>query len=214
MRASHSFNCKTANARPGAIGIDLLLAIFAIACFLTAAIFFSGSSGKSFSIAFQPQASINSPWSGAKTFSVPNDKQVYRVRFAMSPSNLPWNSGWSNATISVLDDSGKQLFGFGGDVWRASGRDEDGPWRETKSQNEMKVTFEKAGTYTLEAEVSTTAKRFNQKLTVIFEPRRGSSLPFTIVGVLALIAAVAFHMFTKPGSFQSLGDSFSNFDAD
>ena len=113
---------------------------------------------------------------------VSKDYSVYNVYVKKYISR----NSWSFVGGDVLDQDKNYLFGFGKELWRESGFDSDGPWTQQDSDLNIKITFNKAGTYYLRfnAESSDTANSTTSSfdspsdsfsdLQVTVSPKRGS----------------------------------------
>ena len=170
----------------------ILLAIFSLICLITAFVF-NMPQGKVHHFEFKPSADGNIQ---PQRFDVERDNQVYSVKFSQSVNRLRVNEDWSNVDITIETEEGQVITSFGGDFWRASGYDE-GHWSETKNQNNMKITIRHKGTYFLDVDLSSNRSRFDAKLSVKLIPKRASSLPFTVLGTVALIIAIALGYFEQ-----------------
>ena len=169
--------------------ISVILGCFAMICLATAA-FFNFDAGKAIKMA------VSTPGEHTQTFESKKKNQVYFVRLISSTRNLPVNSGWSQAEVEIVDDQANPLFAFGGDFWRARGRDSDGRWSESKDLNKMKITLREPGTYSLNIDYSSSVSNPG-KLSLSLQPKRASSLPFFWLGIFSLIGAIIMGYFAQ-----------------
>ena len=169
--------------------VTVVLGAFSLICLITA-LFFNMNSGEAIS--------FSAPGAGefSQSFESNKKNQVYYVQMRANTGSLQVNSGWSEAQIEIADEGGTPLFAFGGDFWRAAGRDSDGPWTERKNSNTMKITLREPGTYKLNVDFSASASNPGQ-LSIALYPKRASSLPFFWIGVLAFIGAIAVGYFSS-----------------
>ena len=119
---------------------------------------------------------------------VKKDYSVYNVHV----EKYIGDNSWSFIGGDVLDQDKNYLFGFGKELWRESGFDSDGPWTEQDTDLNIKITFNKAGTYYLrfndDSNDATTSQSNNlSDLQVTVSPKHGSSLIHFILGCIALI---------------------------
>jgi len=180
---THSSDADIEHSKYGWTPYALILIGLSVLCFVGAFIQ-NAKAGQSQTFTFEPE----NPEQVA-TLEVKKPDTVYAVTVSQSPSGLANNQGWSDVSIIVRSQKGDQLLSFGGDFWRASGYDE-GRWSETKSSYTMKATFPLKGEYPVSIESSSSTGSYNKPVTVIFEPRRGSTLPLLILGIPALIIGV------------------------
>ena len=134
---------------------------------------------------------------------VNTDYSVYNIYIEKHLSN----NSWSFVGGDVLDQDKNYLFGFGKELWRESGFDSDGPWTEQDTDLNIKITFNKAGTYYLrfnDESSSTTTSAINSfnpqpdslsDLQVTVSPKRGSSLIHFILGCISLVIGVGLFLF-------------------
>lgn len=169
--------------------VTVVLGAFAVICLMTA-LFFNMNTGEAIS--------FTAPGAGeySQTFESKKKNQVYYVQLRANTGSLQVNSGWSEAEIEIANAEGTPLFAFGGDFWRAAGRDSDGPWTERKNLNKMKITLRDPGTYSLNVDFSASVSNPGQ-LSIALYPKRASSLPFFWLGVLSFIGAVAVGYFSS-----------------
>ena len=144
---------------------------------------------------------------------VNKDYSVYNVHVEKYISN----NSWSFIGGDVLDQDKNYLFGFGKELWKESGFDSDGSWTEQDTDLNIKITFNKSGTYYLrfndESNNTTTSNSFNSQssslsdLQVTVSPKRGSSLIHFILGCISLIIGVGLfifvHLTTKEVSYNT-----------
>lgn len=162
--------------------LALLYVAFAGLCFLTT-LFFSHASEKQ-------QADLNTPEGKFIPLEVKKDNTVYEV--TVSTSGLPVNS-WAFIEGQVLDADKEYLFSFGDELSYYAGRDSEGPWSERKGDYSAKLTIPKAGTYYLGFVTETSWRRDDVQASITVEKLRGSSLPYTLAGIVALIIAVVLN---------------------
>jgi hypothetical protein len=176
-----------ASASKPPIGTGMVLMGFSVICLITSFIF-SFDKGE--------ELKIQAPATGkaeGHPFSVPKDNAVYVATITQNPGGLPNNSGWSDIEIEIMDKEETSLFSFGGDIWRASGRDSDGSWSETKSRFKMKFTVPEKGEYLIGVSAENNARdihAFNSNIKMTIQRKTASSLPFMIAGIFAFIAGV------------------------
>ncbi len=161
--------------------IALVLIVFGAVCLITAG-FFSVSRGTS----IQKDLPLEGGMVGPIQFK--KDNTVYLIKVFQSIRN---DNAWSAVTGNVLDQDKNYLFGFGQEFWKESGYDSDGRWTESKTNYDMKVTLPK-GTYYLEFETDRSSG-VDSGISVFVSKKLGSSLPFVIAGILALIIGVVIN---------------------
>lgn len=162
----------------------MLLIALSILCFIGAFIQ-NLRAGKTETFTFDPQLVDQ-----VETLEVTGRNAVYVFDVSQNPNGLPDNSGWSDVSINVRTQNGETILSFGSDFWRASGYD-DGPWSEKKSEYSMKVVFPVPATYQLSIESSSSPSNYNQPVKLKATPQRGSTLPFLLLGVPALLGGIA-----------------------
>ncbi|MFV2055165.1 MAG: hypothetical protein ACC707_01815 [Thiohalomonadales bacterium] len=101
------------------------------------------------------------------------------------------SNSWSSITIDVLDENKQYLFAFGDELWKESGYDSDGSWTESNNSFNIKVTFPKEGIYYLSLAGENSNNNPNALARVTVNQKIGSSLAFSIIGILSLLAAIA-----------------------
>lgn len=161
--------------------LALVLIVFGVVCLITAG-FFSISRGTSIQKNLPLEGGIVGP------IEVKKDTTVYLIRVFQFIRN---DNDWSAVTGNVLDQDKNYLFGFGQEFWKESGYDSDGRWTESKTKYDMKVTLPK-GTYYLEFETDR-SPGVDSGISVSVSKKMGSSLPFLIAGILALILGVVMN---------------------
>jgi hypothetical protein len=159
--------------------ITISLIVFSIVCLITAFIF-NTSVQTVYYTKLSPEGGTLGP------LKVDKASSVYYIHVLQS---VPTNN-WSVVSGSVLDENKAYLFGFGKELWRASGYDSDGAWAEARNDYETKITMQK-GTYYLQFENETSVPKPRRAgIVVKVEQKRGSSLFFLIAGILGIIAGV------------------------
>ena len=158
--------------------IALVLIVFGVVCLITAG-FFSISRGTSIQKDLPLEGGMVGP------IEVKKDNTVYLIKVFQFVRN---DNAWSAVTGNVLDQDKNYLFGFGQEFWKESGYDSDGRWTESKTKYDVKVTLPK-GTYYLEFETDP-SPGVDSGISVSVSGKMGSSLPFLISGILALILGV------------------------
>jgi hypothetical protein len=159
--------------------ITISLIVFSIVCLITAFIF-NTSVQTVYYTKLSPEGGTLGP------LKVDKANSVYYIHVLQS---VPTNN-WSVVSGSVLDENKAYLFGFGKELWRASGYDSDGAWAEARNDYETKITMQK-GTYYLQFENETSVPKPRRAgIVVKVEQKRGSSLFFLIAGILGIIAGV------------------------
>jgi hypothetical protein len=166
----------------------MILLVFALCCF-AAALYFNFRAGevKSFEFTMANRDEV-------QTLAVEKPDTVYLVEVRQPTNGLAENQDWSAVAVEVLTPTDETLLSFGGEFWRASGYDE-GYWSEQKSDYTMKVVFPVAGEYRVGIETESNRETYFNPVSVKFIPKRGSSLPFVVLGVAGLIAGVGIGYF-------------------
>ncbi len=109
---------------------------------------------------------------------------------------------WAYVEVDLMNrDSTKALMTFSGEQYHESGRDSEGPWSESKSNTDIRITVPEPGSYYLRARVqggpknSTSASDTTGKteLRITIDHLRGSSALFTWAGVILLILGVVLN---------------------
>ena len=96
---------------------------------------------------------------------------------------------WTSIDVDVLDAQGTKLFSFGDQLWHESGYDSDGAWEESNREIEIPITFRSPGKYYLD--IRTDTNETSQLSIYVSEAtQRGSSIPFVLLSILSLIAAL------------------------
>jgi hypothetical protein len=103
---------------------------------------------------------------------------------------------WSNIEVDVLDNNKKLLFTFGDGMWNERGRDADGNWAESKSEFTLDITLKKSGQYFLDIKAERNDNAGNNIIVTVTQ-KRGSKVPFLVLGILCLIAAFALYKYEE-----------------
>lgn len=162
--------------------LALLYLAFAVLCFFTSLFFAQGSERR--------QVRLNTPGDQLIPLEVKKDNSVYEV--TVSAPRLPVNS-WAFLEGQVLDADKEYLFSFGDELSYYAGRDSEGPWTELKDSYATKLTIPKAGSYYLKFIDETSRRGDSVYASVTVSKLRGSSLPYTLAGVVAFIIAVVLN---------------------
>lgn len=117
-------------------------------------------------------------------FRIADDGTVLEIKVWQNPDRESWNF----VAGSVLDAEQNYLFGFGDEMWHETGYDE-GYWSETKNSYDAKIRLPQ-GQYYLNFETEIKPGSTPGPVSVRVERQLGSSLPFWVLAVIALIAAV------------------------
>jgi len=161
---------------------QIAVALIAFGCIcLISALVVNFSRGRLIHKSLPPQGGIIGP------IQVKKNQTVYLVKV----SQYTRDREWSSVTGNVLDQNKNYLFGFGEEFWKESGRDSEGSWTESKHKYDIKVTLQK-GTYYFEFE-SERSRNVSDNIKISVYRKTGSSLPFLIAGVLALIIGVVLN---------------------
>lgn len=183
QRANHTPWGKDAN-EPNRIDIGKLatvLMIFGLLSFVIAW-FFSWTVGDPYEDSFYLRDAENTHIIGP--ISINKKQQVWNINLK---ADVPVGS-WSFIEGAILDRQQQHLFAFGKELWHETGRDSDGPWRESDVEYSMKVTFPDIDTYYLKF----TADEGSQsgRITVNLSARYGSSIPNIIFGIVCIILGI------------------------
>lgn len=113
--------------------------------------------------------------------------------------------GWSYVEAEVQDEEGEYLFGFGEELWAESGYD-GGSWHEEKNDYDLNVTIPEPGTYYLAFTAQAAGVQYGGyspaiETRVTVEKKIGSSLPFLVAGILALLGG-AFLFFASSSKLR------------
>ncbi|MCY4045579.1 MAG: hypothetical protein OXE99_10925 [Cellvibrionales bacterium] len=110
---------------------------------------------------------------------------------------------WTSIEVDVLDEKGMHLFSFSDELWHESGYDSDGHWQEAKQDFTIPITFKMPGKYYLDINASTNETR-DLAIYVSEATQRGSTIPFILLAILSLVAAViCYYLYqhsTKPAN--------------
>ena len=87
--------------------------------------------------------------------------------------------------------------GFGYCISIEAGFIYEGYWSEQKGSYQIKVNFPEKGNYLLEVSVDSNVKNLSVPIEVSLLPKRASSLPFSILGIFALITAGLVYYLVK-----------------
>jgi hypothetical protein len=117
--------------------------------------------------------------------TVQEDGTVLQIEVRQDPGN----QSWSFVGGEVLDAGKNYLFGFGEEMWHETGYDSDGYWSETKSSYDVKIRLPR-GQYYLNFSGEKQPGSNPGSVRVTVEEKLGSSIPFWILALLALLAAV------------------------
>jgi hypothetical protein len=117
--------------------------------------------------------------------TVQEDGSVLQIEVRQNPGN----QSWSFVGGEVLDAGKNYLFGFGDEMWHETGYDSDGRWSETKNSYDIKVRLPQ-GQYYLNFSGEKQPGSNPGSVRVTVEEKLGSSIPFWILALLALLAAV------------------------
>jgi hypothetical protein len=168
------------------------LFVYALVC-LTAAFILSFSTGKKMSQAIDMSGGEFGP------IDVVEDNSVYSINISQSVTA----NSWTFITIDVLDQDKQYLFSFGDELWHESGYDSDGNWTESKNNFSLKMTFPTKGRYFLSLEGERSDNNGNAFATISLNRKIGSSLGFSVVGILSLLLAVAIWFFRNKNSIHA-----------
>ena len=90
--------------------------------------------------------STNVTWYSAKdgkTFTVPEDNQLMRVKIR---GMMPYSS-WKSVEIEIFDENDNYLFNFHDELWSEKGRTGGESWKESRTKAYADIWFPSAGTY-------------------------------------------------------------------
>jgi len=168
---------------------------FAAVCFITSLIM-NRDIGTSYKASFSSFGGELGPINVKKNYS------VYEISIKQS---LHYNGAWSFVGGDVLDENKNYLFGFGKELWKASGYDSDGPWSEEETKYDIKTTFPKKGIYYLRFKAESNQESTSD-IHVKVSPKQGSSLAHFVLAILCLIMGVGLWVYTN----LSWGDVYDN----
>lgn len=128
---------------------------------------------------------------------VEDAQSVYRVAVTGS---LP-DQSWRYVEVELQDLEGSYLLSFGKELWRESGRDSDGPWREAELDFDTKITIPEPGDYLLgfnvegagASESGATDFTATTRLHVRVYEVGGSSIPHMVVGILLIAVGLVLN---------------------
>lgn len=122
---------------------------------------------------------------------VTKDRAVHEV--TISAGNLR-NNSWAFVEAQLLDANKEYLFSFGDELSLYSGRDSDGPWVESKYNYSTKLTIPQAGNYHLKFLLEQSPGTSGSgSFSATVRQLRGSTLPFFVAGIAALLIAIALN---------------------
>ncbi len=162
--------------------LALLYLVFAGLFFLTALFFSQGLERQYFYLETGESKLI--------PIEVKQDKTVYQV--TIFNHHIPVNS-WTFIEGEVLDADKEYLFSFADELGHYAGVGSKGEWTERNNSYSVKITLPEAGDYFLNFVAETSWREDNASLTVTVKKLRGSSLPYILAGVVALIIAVVLN---------------------
>jgi len=162
--------------------LALLFLVFAGLCSFTTLFLSQGSERR--------QVNLNTTTGQFVPIEVTKDNSVYEV--TVSNARLPVNS-WAFLEGQVLDADKEYLFSFGDELSYYAGRDSEGGWTERKDGYSTKLTIPKAGSYYLNFITETSWRGDDVRASVTVNKLRGSSLHYTLAGVVAFIIAVVLN---------------------
>ena len=162
--------------------LALLFLAFSILCLATTLFFSTSLTQQSFSISHN---GVFGP------IEVKEDQAVHEV--TISARDL-LNNSWAFVEAQLLDANREYLFSFGDELSLYSGRDSDGPWVESKYNYSTRLTIPKAGTYHLRFLIEQRqGSRGHGQFAATVRQLRGSTLPFFVAGIAALLIAIALN---------------------
>lgn len=175
-------NPKTGKTgRPIHLGhLALVYLAFAVLCLITS-VFFTASSGR--------QTYTAGDGNTFGPIEVADDRSVYEIK--VRSTSLP-NNSWAFVEVQLLDARGEYLFSMGDELSFYSGRDSDGPWTERKDSYVGKMTIPEAGSYYIRVLVQRSAASAGA-LYVSVSRLYGSSLPYLVAAIAALVIAVVLN---------------------
>ena len=160
--------------------------LFGVICLITA-LYFSQSTGM---LASQQLAGEGGRFGPIKT---DNLNQVVQIQVSQT---VPMQA-WSTIAGEVVDARDNTLFSFNEELWSESGIDSDGPWTEKKNTYNLSITFTRPGEYFIEFDVESSLNQ-QQPISVQARRKRGSSIPYMVIGGLAIIIGLLISMFMHP----------------
>ncbi len=114
--------------------------------------------------------------------TVARNKTTYEIE--IKAHNMPTNS-WTIASGELLDSNKEYLFSFSQEMWIETGRDSEGPWKETEDDYSMKITIPKAGKYYLSFDIE--GKHKSPQINVKVTRQLGSTIPHFWLGIFLII---------------------------
>lgn len=169
------------------------LFIYALIC-LVVAFILSFNSGK------EIKQTVSMVGGQVGPLQVVDNNTVYLINVRQNVSS----NSWSFITVDLLDANKQYLFSFGDEMWHESGYDSDGGWTESTNEFDMKVTFPNKGLFYLSVGGEKSTNNRNASVTVTVNKKVGSSLAFSVVGILCLILAVGIWFFENKEKLEQL----------
>ena len=169
----------------------IVMMFFALICFVSSCVM-GTSVGKKIQVNLDQSGGLVGP------IKVEKNMSVYSV-WVKQDMNY---GNWSFVQGEVLDANKEYLFSFGGEFWAETGYDSDGSWSEKDTSFDISLTFPKKGTYYLKFITESSNSAAVRNVQVAVKRKMGSSLGFTVMGILSLIIGVVLYEFSSGGAVR------------
>lgn len=164
--------------------------LFAVAAFLITTIY-DFPAGHTGTYTLPPQG-------GEVPLAVDKAGQVYSI--SLRQPLVRYNT-WSVLSGTLLDENHQFLMHFNKELWKETGRDSDGTWREESTTYTMNLTMPRAGMHYLTFDTDMSSPDAGRNISVKIQPRLGSSLATFIFGFVCLVLGGVL-MFVAVGEFE------------
>ncbi len=138
----------------------------------------------------------------------------------ISMRNRFLRQSWSFVEVEILKQDKNRLLSFGGEFSHEQGRDADGPWSESQTDRNVRVTLPDPGKYYLKFNAeggrmgalgaSATTDRTRLDIRVVY--KRGNSTIFNLLGIIVLIIGVVLNELRNRTLIKILGKVLSDDD--
>jgi len=108
---------------------------------------------------------------------------------------------WTYVETNVVNEQNVVITSFGGKFFQESGRDSEGPWSESATLSDVKITLPKPGNYYLKFTVQSggvyastgTDVTQNSRIGVEVSLKKGASTLYTVLGLIFLVIGVVLN---------------------
>ena len=169
--------------------LPMVLVGFSLVCFLTA-LFFNTDQGDERIISFDAQAYGDQ--GQGKAFEVESKNQVFLVTMERDVSGLAIDRGWVDVDVQIQSANAQTLFGYAINFFREYRENTDGDtYLYEQSEETVKITMPYSGTFRIHMFAQSNQIGDTAPITVRMQPKVASSMPFFLVGIIAIVAGIA-----------------------